>query len=100
MARSSPFDWNAPGSVGVTGSFALDYTPQFPLRLMNKDFQLILKASAEARIPMPKRRFVSIQMNWHTTTATISPLCCAEWRRLLVSQIFTLPRWRVDPKTK
>jgi 3-hydroxyisobutyrate dehydrogenase-like beta-hydroxyacid dehydrogenase len=26
-----------------------DYTPQFPLRLMNKDFQLILKA-AEQRI--------------------------------------------------
>jgi 3-hydroxyisobutyrate dehydrogenase-like beta-hydroxyacid dehydrogenase len=30
-----------------------DYTPQFPLRLMNKDFKLILDAAAEARIPMP-----------------------------------------------
>jgi 3-hydroxyisobutyrate dehydrogenase len=30
-----------------------DYSPQFPLRLMNKDFQLILKAAAQERIPMP-----------------------------------------------
>jgi 3-hydroxyisobutyrate dehydrogenase-like beta-hydroxyacid dehydrogenase len=30
-----------------------DYTPQFPLSLMNKDFQLILKAAAQAHIPMP-----------------------------------------------
>lgn len=30
-----------------------DYSPQFPLRLMNKDFQLILKTAAEKNVPMP-----------------------------------------------
>jgi len=30
-----------------------DYSPQFPLRLMNKDFQLILKVAAEENVPMP-----------------------------------------------
>jgi 3-hydroxyisobutyrate dehydrogenase-like beta-hydroxyacid dehydrogenase len=30
-----------------------DYSPQFPLRLMNKDFQLILKAAAQEHAPMP-----------------------------------------------
>jgi len=30
-----------------------DYTPQFPLRLMHKDFQLILKAAAQQHLPMP-----------------------------------------------
>jgi 3-hydroxyisobutyrate dehydrogenase len=30
-----------------------DYSPQFPLRLMNKDFQLILKTAAEENVPMP-----------------------------------------------
>ncbi|HXM23478.1 MAG TPA: NAD(P)-dependent oxidoreductase [Terriglobales bacterium] len=30
-----------------------DYSPQFPLRLMNKDFQLILNAAAEKQISMP-----------------------------------------------
>lgn len=30
-----------------------DYSPQFPLRLMNKDFQLILKAAAQEHVPMP-----------------------------------------------
>jgi 3-hydroxyisobutyrate dehydrogenase len=44
----------APAHVGKLARVAInDYTPQFPLRLMNKDFQLILKAAAEARIPMP-----------------------------------------------
>src|ERR1700688_4824082 len=44
----------APAHVGKLSRIALnDYTPQFPLRLMNKDFKLILKAAAEARIPMP-----------------------------------------------
>ncbi|HSY66065.1 MAG TPA: NAD-binding protein [Terriglobales bacterium] len=40
--------------VGKLSRIAInDYTPQFPLRLMNKDFRLILKEAAEARIPMP-----------------------------------------------
>jgi 3-hydroxyisobutyrate dehydrogenase-like beta-hydroxyacid dehydrogenase len=30
-----------------------DYTPQFPLRLMNKDFQLILAAAAKEQVRMP-----------------------------------------------
>jgi 3-hydroxyisobutyrate dehydrogenase-like beta-hydroxyacid dehydrogenase len=44
----------APAHVGKLARVAIDdYTPQFPLRLMNKDFQLILKGAAEAHIPMP-----------------------------------------------
>ena len=44
----------APAHVGKLARIAVnDYTPQFPLRLMNKDFKLILQAAAEARIPMP-----------------------------------------------
>ncbi|MGA9509183.1 MAG: NAD(P)-dependent oxidoreductase [Candidatus Sulfotelmatobacter sp.] len=43
-----------PAHVGKLARIANnDYTPQFPLRLMNKDFTLILEAAAEARIPMP-----------------------------------------------
>jgi 3-hydroxyisobutyrate dehydrogenase-like beta-hydroxyacid dehydrogenase len=30
-----------------------DYSPQFPLRLMNKDFRLILEKAAELGVPMP-----------------------------------------------
>jgi 3-hydroxyisobutyrate dehydrogenase-like beta-hydroxyacid dehydrogenase len=44
----------APAQVGKLARVAInDYGPQFPLSLMNKDFQLILKAAAEAHIPMP-----------------------------------------------
>jgi 3-hydroxyisobutyrate dehydrogenase len=44
----------APAHVGKLARVAInDYTPQFPLRLMNKDFQLILKAAAEAHLPLP-----------------------------------------------
>jgi 3-hydroxyisobutyrate dehydrogenase-like beta-hydroxyacid dehydrogenase len=44
----------APAHVGKLARIAInDYTPQFPLSLMNKDFQLILKAAAEAHTPMP-----------------------------------------------
>jgi 3-hydroxyisobutyrate dehydrogenase len=44
----------APAHVGKLARVTLnDYSPQFPLRLMNKDFQLILKAAAEVHIPMP-----------------------------------------------
>ncbi len=43
-----------PAHVGKLARIAInDYTPQFPLRLMNKDFKLILETAAEARIPMP-----------------------------------------------
>jgi 3-hydroxyisobutyrate dehydrogenase-like beta-hydroxyacid dehydrogenase len=44
----------APAHVGKLARVAInDYTPQFPLRLMNKDFQLILEAAAAAHTPMP-----------------------------------------------
>ena len=44
----------APAHVGKLARAAInDYSPQFPLRLMNKDFQLILKAAAQEHISMP-----------------------------------------------
>ena len=44
----------APAHVGKLATAAInDYRPQFPLRLMNKDFQLILGAAAEAHLSMP-----------------------------------------------
>jgi 3-hydroxyisobutyrate dehydrogenase-like beta-hydroxyacid dehydrogenase len=44
----------APAHVGKLARVSInDYSPQFPLRLMNKDFQLILKAAAEAHLSMP-----------------------------------------------
>jgi 3-hydroxyisobutyrate dehydrogenase-like beta-hydroxyacid dehydrogenase len=44
----------APAHMGKLARIAVeDYTPQFPLRLMNKDFMLILKAAAQVRVPMP-----------------------------------------------
>jgi len=44
----------APAHVGKLARAALnDYSPQFPLRLMNKDFQLILQAAAQERMLMP-----------------------------------------------
>ena len=44
----------APAHVGKLARAAInDYRPQFPLRLMNKDFQLILKAAEHEHLPMP-----------------------------------------------
>jgi 3-hydroxyisobutyrate dehydrogenase-like beta-hydroxyacid dehydrogenase len=44
----------APAHLGKLARVAInDYSPQFPLRLMNKDFQLILKAAANAHIVLP-----------------------------------------------
>lgn len=44
----------APAHVGKLARAAVnDYSPQFPLRLMNKDFQLILKAAAKEHVSMP-----------------------------------------------
>jgi 3-hydroxyisobutyrate dehydrogenase-like beta-hydroxyacid dehydrogenase len=44
----------APAHVGKLASAALNsYSPQFPLRLMHKDFQLILRAAAQEHIFMP-----------------------------------------------
>jgi 3-hydroxyisobutyrate dehydrogenase-like beta-hydroxyacid dehydrogenase len=44
----------APAHVGKLSRIAInDYDPQFPLRLMNKDFQLILAAAAKEQVRMP-----------------------------------------------
>jgi 3-hydroxyisobutyrate dehydrogenase-like beta-hydroxyacid dehydrogenase len=44
----------APAHVGKLEKAAInDYNQQFPLRLMNKDFQLILEAAAQENIAMP-----------------------------------------------
>ena len=44
----------APAHVGKLARIERnDYRPQFPLRLMNKDFQLILKTAARENVPMP-----------------------------------------------
>jgi len=44
----------APAHVGKLAKIATnDYSPQFPLRLMNKDFDLILNAAAKAQVRMP-----------------------------------------------
>jgi 3-hydroxyisobutyrate dehydrogenase-like beta-hydroxyacid dehydrogenase len=44
----------APAHVGKLARIAInDYSPQFPLRLMNKDFQLVLSAAVRADVSMP-----------------------------------------------
>jgi len=44
----------APAHVGKLARVAInDYSPQFPLRLMNKDFRLILEAAAQENVVMP-----------------------------------------------
>jgi 3-hydroxyisobutyrate dehydrogenase-like beta-hydroxyacid dehydrogenase len=44
----------APAHVGKLASAVVnDYHPQFPLRLMNKDFALILNTAAKGHVPMP-----------------------------------------------
>jgi 3-hydroxyisobutyrate dehydrogenase-like beta-hydroxyacid dehydrogenase len=44
----------APAHVGKLARVAAnDYSPQFPLRLMHKDFQLILDTAAQEHVPMP-----------------------------------------------
>jgi 3-hydroxyisobutyrate dehydrogenase-like beta-hydroxyacid dehydrogenase len=44
----------APAHMGKLARVAVnDYSPQFPLRLMNKDFQLILKGAAQEHVVMP-----------------------------------------------
>jgi len=44
----------APAHVGKLARAAVnDYSPQFPLRLMNKDFELILETAAKEHVSMP-----------------------------------------------
>jgi 3-hydroxyisobutyrate dehydrogenase-like beta-hydroxyacid dehydrogenase len=43
-----------PALVGKLARVSHDnYSPQFPLQLMNKDFRLILQTAAEMKVPMP-----------------------------------------------
>src|SRR5260370_7882496 len=43
-----------PGHLGKLATAKRnDYSPQFPLRLMRKDFDLILSKSADLRVAMP-----------------------------------------------
>src|SRR5260370_19607761 len=54
LAVLAKTDVIAPDHVGkLTKAANNDYSPQFPLRLMNKDFQLILTAAAQEHIHMP-----------------------------------------------
>jgi 3-hydroxyisobutyrate dehydrogenase-like beta-hydroxyacid dehydrogenase len=44
----------APAHVGkLPRAMRNDYSPQFPLRLMNKDFRLILEAAAQSDLALP-----------------------------------------------
>jgi 3-hydroxyisobutyrate dehydrogenase-like beta-hydroxyacid dehydrogenase len=50
----------APAHVGkLDRALKNDYSPQFPLRLMNKDFELILNLAAEVGAQMPATRAAS-----------------------------------------
>jgi 3-hydroxyisobutyrate dehydrogenase-like beta-hydroxyacid dehydrogenase len=53
----------APAHAGkLQRADAHEYSPQFALSLMNKDFHLILETAAEARVPMPATA-AAFQMN-------------------------------------
>jgi 3-hydroxyisobutyrate dehydrogenase len=44
----------APAHIGkLSSAMVNDYRPQFPLHLMNKDFELILRAAAKGHVGMP-----------------------------------------------
>jgi 3-hydroxyisobutyrate dehydrogenase-like beta-hydroxyacid dehydrogenase len=53
----------APAHLGkLSRADAGDYSAQFPIRLMNKDFGLVLKTAAAAKVPMPATA-AAFQMN-------------------------------------
>jgi 3-hydroxyisobutyrate dehydrogenase-like beta-hydroxyacid dehydrogenase len=53
----------APAHLGkLPRADAGDYSPQFPIQLMNKDFGLVLKTAAAAKVPMPATA-AAFQMN-------------------------------------
>jgi 3-hydroxyisobutyrate dehydrogenase-like beta-hydroxyacid dehydrogenase len=44
----------APAHIGkLARAVSNDYSSQFAMRLMNKDFRLVLETAAEIRVPMP-----------------------------------------------
>jgi 3-hydroxyisobutyrate dehydrogenase-like beta-hydroxyacid dehydrogenase len=53
----------APAHLGkLSRADAGDYSPQFPIRLMNKDFGLVLETAAATKVPMPATA-AAFQMN-------------------------------------
>jgi len=53
----------APAHLGkLSRADAGDYSPQFAIRLMNKDFRLVLETAAAAKVPMPATA-AAFQMN-------------------------------------
>jgi 3-hydroxyisobutyrate dehydrogenase-like beta-hydroxyacid dehydrogenase len=53
----------APAHIGkLSQADVEDYTPQFAIRLMNKDFGLVLETAAAAKVPMPATA-AAFQMN-------------------------------------
>src|SRR5712692_5426089 len=53
----------APAHLGkLSRADAGDYSPQFPIRLMTKDFGLVLETAAAAKVPMPATA-AAFQMN-------------------------------------
>src|SRR2546422_11110994 len=53
----------APAHLGkLPRADARDYSPQFAMRLMNKDFRLVLETAAAAKVPMPATA-AAFQMN-------------------------------------
>src|SRR5882672_2964611 len=53
----------APANLGkLSRADVGDYSAQFPIRLMNKDFGLVLKTAAAAKVPMPATA-AAFQMN-------------------------------------
>jgi 3-hydroxyisobutyrate dehydrogenase-like beta-hydroxyacid dehydrogenase len=92
----------APAHAGTLAGTAIhDYSPRFPLRLMNKDFQLILEAAAEERISMPATEAAfyvnsdELARNDNDEKRTSRPSCGA-WKKLQVSRLFPRLRRRVD----
>jgi 3-hydroxyisobutyrate dehydrogenase len=72
----------APAHMGKLARIAVnDYTPQFPLRLMNKDFNLILDAAAEARTPMPATE-AALQVNSEELASGVEEDFSAVLRRM------------------
>ena len=75
-----------------------DYTPQFPTRLMHKDFGLALRAAARATSPsLPqKRRQRSMLRRPRTAAKRISRLWSAGWRNRLRRRAFCRRRHKSE----
>jgi 3-hydroxyisobutyrate dehydrogenase-like beta-hydroxyacid dehydrogenase len=67
-----------------------DYSPQFPLQLMNKDFRLILETAAEMKVPMPATA-AAFQVN----SAKFGEQADADFSMVVqfMERLASLPRW-------